>query len=141
MKTCEPIIYFRKALRGHGPFLTRLFNLICSSFSVITACQKLPRLQFFDPLLKNLMAPKKNISWQWSQVEFCFTKKPNYKEKISLFLLTIAKKKFQNPSYYYFDLEPLAVFNSAQWNQWNQLRLYSSRKQLRKTWVDYKMPQ
>ena len=42
-------------------FLAYLFNLILS-FSVITACQKLPRLQFFDPLLKNLiMAPKEKI--------------------------------------------------------------------------------
>ena len=92
-------------------FVAKLVYLIYffPSFSVITACQKLPRLQFFDLLLKNGLefrnlsrnGPEKKILVDNDlKFEFCFTKKPNYKaKKISLFLLTIAKKKqkFQNP--------------------------------------------
>ena len=113
-------------------FLARLLNLIFFLFfSVITACQKLPRLQFFDLLLKNLMPRKENISWQWSQVWILLHLKAELLRKIqsyvlfhsfgniSLFLLTIAKKKFQENPYLIIILisNPIAVFNSAQWNQ------------------------
>ena len=114
--------------------------LFFSSISVITACQKLPRLQFFESVAQDFNgAPKKNISWQWSQVEFCFTKSRITKKKLSLFLLTISQEEVVSKpiSYYYFDLEPLTVFNSAQWNQCldHQKRLYSSRKQQDLSWL------
>merc|ERR1712008_470899 len=47
-----------KPLFGHLRWHNKLF-VKSTKMQVITACQKLPRLQFFDPLIKNVMAPKK----------------------------------------------------------------------------------
>ena len=60
----------------------------------------------FWSVAQEFNGPEKNISWQWSQVEF--TKKPNYKEKNKPIFVDNSQEEVEvsKPiSYYYFDLE------------------------------------
>ena len=62
------------------------------------------------------MAPKKILVDNDLKLNSAFTKKPNYKEKNKpIFVDNSQEEVVSKPiSYYYFDLEPLTVFNSAQ---------------------------